>query len=150
MVKFKLNSKIILGFETSSSTLSFCLFELARHPEIQKKAQLEIDSVLKASGQNDFTYDILSELKYLQYCIDEALRKYPIVPLLFRVCTEEFKIPNTEMIIPKGTGVMIPVLGFHRDPDIFEMPMEFRPERFIDSPTGSTVKGCYYLPFGIK
>lgn len=138
----------ILGFETSSSTLAFCLFELARNPEIQKKAQLEIDRALKASGQNDFTYDILSELKYLQYCIDEALRIYPIVPLLFRVCTEEFKIPDTEMIIPKGTGIMIPVLGFHRDPDIFENPMEFRPERFVGNPTGSSVKGCYYLPFG--
>lgn len=42
----------------------------------------------------------------------------------------------------------IPVLGFHRDPEIYENPMDFNPDRFIDSPTGSTVKGCYYLPFG--
>lgn len=65
---------IRLGFETSSSTLSYCLFELARHPDVQRKAQQEIDRVLKASGQNDFTYEVLSELKYLQHCIDEALR----------------------------------------------------------------------------
>lgn len=64
----------VLGFETSSSTLSYCLFELARHPEIQRKAQQEIDKVLKASGQNDFTYEFLGELKYLQHCVDEALR----------------------------------------------------------------------------
>lgn len=67
---------------------------------------------------------------------------------MFRLCTEDYTIPDTEQIIPKGTGVMIPVLGFHRDPEIYENPMEFRPERFVDSSTGSTVKGCYYLPFG--
>lgn len=45
---------------------------------------------------------------------------------------------------------MIPVLGIHRNPDIYENPMEFRPERFLESSTGSTktTKGCYYLPFG--
>lgn len=43
---------------------------------------------------------------------------------------------------------MISALGFHRDPEIYENPMEFIPERFIDSPTGSSAKGCYYLPFG--
>ncbi len=64
----------VSGFETSSSTLSYCLFELARHPEIQRKAQQEIDIVIKASGQNDFTYEVLNNLKYLQHCIDEALR----------------------------------------------------------------------------
>ena len=64
----------VVGFETSSSTLSFCLFELARHPDIQRKAQQEIDRVLKASGHNEITYEVLSELKYLQCCIDEALR----------------------------------------------------------------------------
>lgn len=136
------------GFETSSSTLSYCLFEMARHPEIQKKAQQEIDRVVKASGQNQITYEVLSELKYLQYCIDETLRKYPILPLMFRLSTADYKIPDTDQIIPKGTGVMIPVLGFQRDPEIYENPLEFKPERFIDCPTGSTAKGCYYLPFG--
>lgn len=45
---------------------------------------------------------------------------------------------------------MIPVLGFHRDPEIYDNPMEFRPERFLNSAHGGNedVKGLFYLPFG--
>lgn len=63
-----------LGFETSSSTLSFCIFELAKNPRIQRKIQEEIDMVLAANGNKGFTYEMVHELKYLECCIDEALR----------------------------------------------------------------------------
>lgn len=57
------------GFETTSTTQSFCLYELAKAPEIQSKVHTEIDSVLeKHNGQ--LTYDSLSEMKYLENCID--------------------------------------------------------------------------------
>jgi cytochrome P450 family 6 len=126
--------------------MSYCLFELAKNPEIQRKVQKEIDGVLK-SGK--FTYESLHELKYLECCIDETLRKYPIVPLLMRECTEDYKIPDSDLVIPKGMGLMIPVLGFHRDPEIFENPMAFKPERFLNSPNGEgKAKGLFYLPFG--
>ncbi|KAJ6641172.1 Cytochrome P450 6k1 [Pseudolycoriella hygida] len=140
----------VAGFETSSSTLSFCIFELARNPQLQRKVQEEIDTVLAANGNKDFTYETIHELKYLECCIDEALRKYPIVPLLFRVCNEDYQVPDTNLIVPKGTEMMIPVLGIHRNPDIYDNPMEFRPERFLNSSTGTTTetKGCFYLPFG--
>lgn len=134
------------GYETSSSTISYCLYELAKNPEIQRKVQKEIDGVLK---NGKFTYESLHELKYLECCIDEALRKYPIVPVLMRECTEEYKIPDSDLVIPKGMGLMIPVLGFQRDPEIYEDPMKFKPERFLNSSNGSEgTKGLFYLPFG--
>ncbi|CRL02226.1 CLUMA_CG015167, isoform A [Clunio marinus] len=126
----------VAGFETSSSTLSFCLFELARHKEIQKKIQEEVDKVFKAAGPDGITYDMLSDLKYLECCIDEALRKYPIVPVHFRTATRDYKVADSDLVIPKDTAVMIPVLGFHRDPEIYDDPMQFIPERFLDSPHG--------------
>jgi cytochrome P450 family 6 len=129
--------------------LSFCLFELAKNPNIQRKAQEEVDRVLKASGSNDFTYDSLSEMKYLESCIDETLRKYPIVPVHFRVATKDYKIADSDLTIPKGTSVFIPVLGYHRDPDIYENPMEFQPDRFLNSSNGGgTSEGVFYTPFG--
>lgn len=72
------------------------------------------------------------------------------MPLLFRVCNEDFRVPDTNLIVPKGTEMMIPVLGIHRNPDIYDNPMEFRPERFLNSSNGATseTKGCFYLPFG--
>lgn len=57
------------GFETSSSTMSFCLFELAKNQKIQRKVQKEIDDVT-ASHNNQITYESLSEMKYLDTCID--------------------------------------------------------------------------------
>ncbi|KAL7027301.1 hypothetical protein ACKWTF_005400 [Chironomus riparius] len=139
----------IAGFETSSSTSNFCLFELSRHPEIQKQVQDEIDKVTKKANSKEITYDMLGDMKFLECCIDEALRKYPIVPSLSRECSKDHTFPGTKYTIEKGTSVFIPVLGFHRDPEIYENPMEFRPERFLDSPTGNgKSNGVFYLPFG--
>jgi cytochrome P450 family 6 len=127
--------------------MSYCLYELAKHQDIQRKVQKEIDEVLK-SGK--LTYESINSLKYLECCIDETLRKYPIVPLLMRECTEDFKMPDSDLVIPKGMGLMIPVLGLHRDPEIYENPMQFKPERFSDSANGNgNSKGLFYLAFGI-
>lgn len=57
------------GFETSSSTMSFCLFELAKNLKIQQKLQEEIDEVT-ARHNNQITYESLSEMKFLEACID--------------------------------------------------------------------------------
>lgn len=137
------------GFETSSSTTNFCLFEITRNPLVQKKVHEELDKVLKSIDINEVTYEQLNELKYLDCCIDEALRKYPIVPILNRECTKEYKIPNTEMVIEKGTPIVIPLLGIQRDPDVYDEPMKFIPERFLTSSNGNAkAKGICYSPFG--
>lgn len=59
----------VSGFETSSSTLSFCLYELAKNPNIQKKVQQEIDEV-KQKYNGQLCYDAVNEMKYLEMCID--------------------------------------------------------------------------------
>lgn len=121
---------IASGFETLSSTSAYCLFELARNPEIQRKVQKEIDQVSKASGLAGISFEMLNDMKYLECCIDETLRKYPIDPSLMRESIQKYTIPGTDKIIAKGTSIFIPILGFHRDSDIFENPLKFRPERF--------------------
>jgi cytochrome P450 family 6 len=139
----------VAGFETSSSTLSFALFELARNKEIQKKVQEEVDRVFKNVDKEGITYEMLGELKYLECCIDEALRKYPIVPLHLRTAMRDYKVAETDLTIPEGSSVYIPVLGFQRDPEIYENPMQYKPERFLNSSHGEPkVKGLVYTPFG--
>lgn len=137
------------GFETSSSTMAFSLFELARNPDTQKRAQEEIDEVMKKAGANEYTYDLLNDMKYLDCVVDETLRKYPILPTLFRVGTKDYLIPNTDVVLPKDTSVFMPIIGIQRDPEVYDDPMAFKPERFLDSPTGGAkVKGVAYTPFG--
>jgi cytochrome P450 family 6 len=139
----------IAGFETSSSTMNFCLFELCRNPEVQKKVHEELDKFCKTRDAKDFTYEMLGEMKYLECCIDEALRKYPIVPILNRECTKDITLENHNISIEKGTPLFIPALGIQRDPEIYECPMEFRPERFLNSTNGNgRSTGTFYMPFG--
>lgn len=57
------------GFETSSSTMSYCLYELAKNPVCMKKVQDEIDEVIKKHN-GKITFDAVNEMKYLDYCID--------------------------------------------------------------------------------
>lgn len=59
----------LAGFETSATTMSFCLYEVAKHPEIQRKIQQEIEQVL-ARHNGQITYESVSEMKYLEHCID--------------------------------------------------------------------------------
>lgn len=57
------------GFETSSSAMSFCLYELAKNPDIQEKVQMEIDEITK-KHDGEITYTSVGEMKYLEACID--------------------------------------------------------------------------------
>jgi len=104
---------------------------------------------MKESNSSEFTYEMLSELKYLECCIDEATRKYPIIPVLNRECSKDYVFSGTDQVIEKGTAIFIPVMGLHRDPDLFEDPLQFKPERFSDSSTGNgKSEGLFFLPFG--
>lgn len=132
--------------ETASAPIAFCMYELAKNPKIQQKVHDEIDKTL--NGQ-EMTYDLIKSLKYVECCILETLRKYSVVPILTRRCTADYKVPNSDLIIPKGTEIHIPVMFVHRDADYYGNPMEFKPERFIDSPIGhSKGKGITFMPFG--
>ncbi|KAJ8933324.1 hypothetical protein NQ318_020827 [Aromia moschata] len=134
------------GFETSSTTMTFTLFELAAHPDIQDKVREEIESVL---GRYDdkITYDSLSELKYMKQVIDEVLRKYPPVPFLTRQCVKDYKLPGEDIIIEEGTAVFISVKGIHYDEEHYENPEEFDPERFTEEKKRERHRFAY-LPFG--
>ncbi|XP_055296698.1 uncharacterized protein LOC129565633 [Sitodiplosis mosellana] len=137
------------GFETSSTTLSYCLYELAKKPEIQQRVHEEIDQVLeKHDGQ--ISYESISEMKFLENCIEETLRKYPPVPILPRLCGQNYQIPGTNQVIEKGTQVMIPVFALHRDNQYYEDPEKFMPERFNEeNSAGKNILNRPYIPFGV-
>lgn len=71
---------------------------------------------------------------------------YPILPFLDRECTMNYEIPNTGIIIEKGTRIHVPLLGLHYDPDYFQEPDKFIPERFL--PENINWPNEVYLPFG--
>ncbi|XP_047117123.1 probable cytochrome P450 6a14 [Schistocerca piceifrons] len=136
----------LAGFETSSTTMSFALHELALNPDIQKKLQQEVDETIqKSNGQ--LTYDDVMNMPYLDKVVSETLRKYPPVPTLNREVTQEYKVPDTEWVMEKGTSVIIPVLGLHYDPQYYPQPQHFDPERFSEEQKNDR-HDFVYLPFG--
>ncbi|XP_069676418.1 probable cytochrome P450 6a14 [Periplaneta americana] len=136
----------LAGFETSSTTLSFCLYELAVNPDIQKKLRGEIDAALRKSGGH-ITYDAVQNIGYLGKVIDETLRKHPPASNITRVVTQPYVIPGTNAELDKGVKVVIPVYALHHDPHYYPEPERFDPERF-SSEAKSSRPHFTYLPFG--
>ncbi|KAJ8935460.1 hypothetical protein NQ318_021706 [Aromia moschata] len=136
----------IAGFETSSTTMTFALFELATHPDIQDKVREEIETVF-ARHDGKMTYDSLSELKYMMQVIDEVLRKYPPISTLMRECVKDYKVPGEDVVIEKGTGVVIPLKGILYDEEYYEEPEKFDPERFTEKKKRERNRYAH-IPFG--
>lgn len=134
------------GFETSSSLMAFVLYELAKHPDVQDKVLLEIDSVLK-KHDGKVSYDAISEMQYLEWVLSEGMRMYPALGVLTRVCNKQYTIPGTKITIDKDCSIVIPVGGLHYDPKYYPEPKKFIPERF--SPEEKQKRHpSVYLPFG--
>jgi cytochrome P450 family 6 len=136
----------VAGFETSSTTMTFALYELAKHQDIQDKVRQEIETVL-AKHEGKITYESIQEMKYMNRVIDETLRKYPPVPFLTRKCVKDYKIPDEDIIIEKGTTVVLSVLGIHYDEEYYPDPEKFDPERFTEE--NKNLRHHYsHIPFG--
>ncbi|GAB0099406.1 hypothetical protein DMENIID0001_152620 [Sergentomyia squamirostris] len=134
------------GFETSSSVMSFCLYELAKLPDLQDKVYQEIKQVLDENN-GEYSYESLKKMKSLERCMHESMRIYPPAPALVRICTKDYKIPDTNVTVEKGTNILISLLGLHKDPKYFENPKKFDPDRFLPENTAKRPPFTY-LPFG--
>ncbi|XP_011263155.2 cytochrome P450 9e2 [Camponotus floridanus] len=142
------------GFDSTSNLMCFASLELAVHQDVQKKLQDEIDQVLEESN-GKAPYEILNNMEYMDAVINEALRRYPInAPALDRVCMQDFELPPTlpgrkPFTIKKGKAVWIPVYGLHHDPQYFEDPEKFNPDRFLGERKKEIFNSGAYLPFGM-
>ncbi|XP_067652648.1 cytochrome P450 3A29-like [Haliotis asinina] len=126
------------GFETVSTSLQFMSYVLATHPTVQKKLIEAIDSQI---GDEEPTYDNIQRIEYLEHFIRETLRLYPPVPLAARETASTVEIKG--YTFPKGSVVVAPTLEIHRDPEYFDQPDSFIPERWKE-----TVNPISWLPFG--
>ncbi|CAH0557245.1 unnamed protein product [Brassicogethes aeneus] len=130
------------GFETTSGLMVFFLYELAKNPDVQEKLRQEVLEVLEKKGE--IMYDSFKDMKYLDMCTSEALRKYPILPFLDRRCSENYKLPGSELVLEKNTPVYISILGLQYDETYYPEPDKFIPERWMDS----QINKFSFLAFG--
>ncbi|XP_017304388.2 cytochrome P450 3A9-like [Diaphorina citri] len=98
-------------------------------------------------NMTQWSYNSLSNLKYLDQVISESQRLHPVNTSLSRQCTvEKFKLPGTEIWIPRGTHICIPTFAMYKDPKYFPEPDRFNPDRFSKEKSDQISK--IFLPFG--
>ncbi|KAI8369193.1 cytochrome P450 [Choanephora cucurbitarum] len=141
----------LAGHDTTSNTLSFIMYYLAAHPEIQQRAREEAIKVLGDEPKDILpTLEQTRELNYINQVMKETLRiNGPVSRLASREAAEDFFIDDK--LIPKGTPVNIDLNVIHHSKKLWRNPYEFDPERFAEDGEGNTRKansGMAWIPFG--
>ncbi|KAJ4905767.1 hypothetical protein Rs2_09425 [Raphanus sativus] len=145
-VKAVLTDMVVGGTDTSTSTIEFAMAELIKNPELMKRAQQELDEVV--GKENIVEESDISRLPYILAVMKETLRLHPTVPLLVPHRPAETAVVGG-YTVPKDTKVFINVWSIQRDPNVWENPNEFRPERFLDNKSCDFTGTDYcFLPFG--
>lgn len=133
------------GHDTTTSGISFTLYLISRHPEIQEKLFQEIREVYGDDKSVPSTMKTLGELKYLECVIKESMRMYPPVPIVGRHIPESF-VMNGKVIPPK-TNFMIAIWAMMRDETYFPDPDTFKPERFMTETSAENTNPYAFVPF---
>lgn len=133
------------GHETTSATIAFTLHELCINPDVQERLRDEITTQLGKHG--GLTYEAVQDMKYLDMIVSETLRKYPLTPFINRECNEGYQVEGTDMVIEKGTPVLISQDSLHWNPKYFPNPEKYDPERF-SAENIHNIQSYTYLPFG--
>ncbi|CAG8548360.1 2243_t:CDS:2, partial [Scutellospora calospora] len=133
------------GHETTSVTLSWALYYLAKNSKAQDRLRKEILDVF--TDRNYFpTIEEIDHLEYLECVFKETLRLAPPLPELMRSTVKD-EIMNG-YVIPKDTPLAIPIYAIQRDPLIWGDDAEnFNPSRWLDPEIKSKISTSHYFPF---
>ncbi|KAL3691164.1 hypothetical protein R1sor_004815 [Riccia sorocarpa] len=135
---------ILGGTDTNSSTIEWALSELLKQPHILEKAQAEMDSVV---GKERLVEESdLPNLPYLHAIVEETFRLHPVAPLLMHSSMEDCEIQGYR--IPANTRLFVNVYAIHRDPEVYDRPSEFYPDRFLHRKLDVHGKDFALMPFG--
>nr|ALD15911.1 cytochrome P450 [Dendroctonus armandi] len=130
--------------DPSTITCSFLALCFGLYPEYQERAAKEIMEVFGETPSTP-SWEALSKLQYLDMCLKDVLRLFPIGPIILRKCTSDFLLDD-KWLIPKNCGIALPIFAIHRDPRYWSHPDHFYPDHFL--PESTNQRHPYaYLPF---
>jgi len=135
---------LLAGYETTASTLAFVTHCLALNPDCQEKLYTEIESVIGNTTEIDF--DLINKLTYMDQCIKETQRLYPIISRTDRQAVKDTSIAGIP--IPKGMTVGIQIYTIQHDPLLWPDPYKYDPERF-SAESVANHHPMQFLPFSL-
>ena len=144
-----LMTMLFAGYDTSSITLAYAFYMMAKHPYVATKAREEVLRVLGPNGWPSYD-DLHSGLPYCLAVVKECLRLYPPAPVTMRDLETPFELKINESItetLPAGTTIYIPIWWIHRSEHNFETPEEFDPERFFDPDRAKKIHRFAHIAF---
>ena len=133
---------LVAGHETSSNGLSWLLYLLSSRPDCLERVRQEFDSVL---GDAPLGFADVPKLEFTTQVIQEGLRLYPPFWMIDRMAIGDDQVGD--VVIPRGSTVIVYVYGAHHAPGYWESPENFDPERFLKG-SEKLRTPFTYLPFG--
>ncbi len=133
---------MMAAHDTTTSTLTSITYELAVHPRWQERVRDES----RALGQGEIGFDDLDRLESLSLVIKEVLRRYPPLPVIPRVATQDFEWDGYR--VPAGAMVVIAPIHTHYMPEWWNEPLRFDPERFSAARAEDQRHTHAWVPFG--
>lgn len=118
---------LFAGVDTTSNTMQWVLYMMAKNPEKQDILRQEVLSVL--GNRNHASPTTLAQMPYLRGWVRETLRLYPVLSVLSRISSKDLVLSG--YYIPEGTELHMLVMQMSRDESVFEQPEAFKPERWL-------------------
>ena len=143
---------LFAGVESTSNTMQWVVYLLARNPEKQAILRQEVLSVL--GEQSHASPDTIAQMPYLRAWVRETLRLYPPLTILSRISSKDLSLSGYH--IPAGTELHMHIYHMSRDENVFLQPTAFRPERWLRDKKDNLKSNMFYeakevfssLPFG--
>jgi cytochrome P450 len=144
-VRDEVMTLLFAGHDTTTSTVAFMFYELARHPHVLARLLAEQDAELGGALPTPSQLTGAGGLPYLEQVLDETLRLYPPAWIGPRRSVAPFELHGHS--VPGGAFVNYCSWASHHLPDVFQEPDSFRPERFAPEAKAALPRGAY-IPFG--
>ncbi|XP_046556360.1 ultra-long-chain fatty acid omega-hydroxylase-like [Haliotis rubra] len=143
-IRNEVDTFLLGGHDTTASGISWTLFTITSKPEFQTRIQKELDTLLDGRESKHITWDDIPKMEYLTRCLKEGMRFHSPAPFISRQLEHPMNIDGK--VFPVGTHIAVGIWHVHHNPEVWEDPDVYDPDRFL--PENIQKKDSYaYIPF---
>jgi len=134
----------IAGHETTATALTWTYYLMNKHPEVRDRVHTVADQIVPENGRG-LDFEKIQQMKYMEHVFQESLRYKPAVTVLYREVDKDCDLGG--VALKSGDAVYVSPYVSNQDPQFWESPNVFNPDRFLDE-EGAQKNKFLYFPFG--